>query len=98
MPERELQRHFERMQDESYMAFLDMMFLDLPDPTKIATPILIIGAAKDRIFTPKEMERTARAYNTTFEIFPDMAHDMMLERGWQSAADRIIEWLSEKGL
>ncbi len=26
---------------------------------------------------------------------PDMAHDMMLESGWQAAADRILYWLNE---
>jgi len=30
-------------------------------------------------------------------MFPDMAHDLMLETGWQLVADRIIAWLSEKG-
>jgi hypothetical protein len=29
---------------------------------------------------------------------PDMAHDMMLETGWQNAADQIIAWLNDKGL
>jgi len=27
-----------------------------------------------------------------------MAHDMMLEDGWQTVADRMIEWLNEKGI
>jgi alpha-beta hydrolase superfamily lysophospholipase len=40
----------------------------------------------------------ARAYNTTVEIFPDMAHDMMLEPDWQKVADRILGWLTERGL
>jgi alpha-beta hydrolase superfamily lysophospholipase len=75
-----------------------MMFLNLPDPAGIDTPLLVMGAENDTIFIPKEIERTAKAYNTVSEILPDMAHDMMLEPGWQRAADRIIEWLSEKGL
>jgi alpha-beta hydrolase superfamily lysophospholipase len=36
---------------------------------------------------------TARAYNTTAEIFQDMAHDMMLEPKWESVAERISVWL-----
>ena len=32
------------------------------------------------------------------EFFPNMAHDMMLEPGWQKVAERIIAWLKEKGL
>jgi len=27
-----------------------------------------------------------------------MAHDMMLEAGWQSVADRILRWLGDRGL
>jgi len=27
-----------------------------------------------------------------------MAHDMMLEDGWQTVADRILGWLNEQGL
>jgi len=27
-----------------------------------------------------------------------MAHDMMLEPGWESVAARIVAWLSEKNL
>jgi hypothetical protein len=37
-----------------------------------------------------EVEATARAYNTKAEIFKGMAHDMMLEQGWLSAAERIV--------
>jgi len=31
-------------------------------------------------------------------IFPKMAHDMMLEVGWESVAGRIVAWLNEKNL
>jgi hypothetical protein len=38
---------------------------------------------------------TARAYGTTAVIFPDMAHDMMLESGWHAVADHMITWLEQ---
>ena len=90
--------YFARLQDESYCAYLDMMGLDLPRPKAIEIPILVLGAASDTIFTTRQIEATARTYNTKPEIFPDMAHDMMLEAGWQAVADRIISWLKEKNL
>ncbi|GBD94276.1 haloalkane dehalogenase [bacterium BMS3Abin05] len=93
MPDEILNTYFERLQDESYLAFLDMLIFKLPKPKKINTPLLILGAANDAIFHTNEIEATARAYNTQAEIFPGMAHDMMLEAGWQSVADRILEWL-----
>ena len=39
------------------------------------------------------IESTARVYGVKAEIFPDMAHAMMLEPEWQRVADRIIGWL-----
>lgn len=93
MPAEQRDRYFARLQDESYLAFLDMLVFNLPRPEKTAVPLLVLGAAADTIFHPDEIEATARAYGTRAEIFPNMAHDMMLESGWQSVADRILEWL-----
>jgi alpha-beta hydrolase superfamily lysophospholipase len=41
---------------------------------------------------------TARAYRTTAEVFPNMGHDMMLEPGWATVAERIHNWLTASGL
>jgi len=57
-----------------------------------------LGAANDAVFTREEVEATARAYNAQVEFFPNMAHDMMLEADWQKVAERIVNWLKEKGL
>ena len=34
-------------------------------------------------------------YGTEAEIFPNMAHAMMLEPGWRAVAERICGWLEE---
>jgi hypothetical protein len=44
---------------------------------------------------PNEIEATARAYRTHFEIIPDVAHNSMLETRWQTVAERILAWLKE---
>jgi len=98
IPPDTLNGYFGLMQDESYLAFLDMMLFNLPDPGKVSTEMLILGADEDAIFYPDEIEATAAAYGKKSEIFKDMAHDMMLEAGWQAVADRIIGWLDEKGI
>jgi pimeloyl-ACP methyl ester carboxylesterase len=98
IPAGTLNDYFNLMQDESYMAFLDMMIFSLPNPEKISTDLLIIGASEDTIFYPDEIESIAAAYGKKPEIFQGMAHDMMLEIGWQAVADRIIGWLEEKGM
>ena len=86
------------MQDESYLAFLDMLIFNLPIPDRIQTELLIMGADNDTIFYPDEIEDTAKAYQSQPVMFPDMAHNMMLERNWESVADSILTWLDEKGL
>ncbi|WP_147310215.1 hypothetical protein [Cohnella phaseoli] len=56
--------------------------------------MLVLGAANDFLIDSHELEQTARAYGTNPEIFPNMAHDMMLEAEWQRVAHRMIEWLT----
>lgn len=96
LPDEELRAYWQLMQDESYMALLDMAALDLPTPEKVKTPLLVLGAARDNMLEPSEIEATARAYHTRFEIIPDVAHSSMLERRWQTVADRILVWLNER--
>jgi pimeloyl-ACP methyl ester carboxylesterase len=98
MPEEKLKSYFSQLQDESYRAYLEMMGLSLPRPKLVKTPMLVLGAADDGFFSPSEIEATARAYGARAEVFPNMAHDMMLENGWQTVADRILEWIKEQGL
>lgn len=98
MPEEKVKAYFACMQNESYRAFLDMIVFSLPRPKRVKTPMLILGGERDTIFTRKEIEATARAYHTHAYLFPHMAHDLMLEEGWQIVADSILHWLEEQGL
>ena len=96
LPDELLVKYWKQTQDDSFMAFLDMVVLDLPKPEKVKTPLLVLGAARDNMIAPSEIEATARAYNTHAEIIPDVAHNSMLEERWQSVADRILTWLNEQ--
>ncbi|MBW0435717.1 alpha/beta hydrolase [Leptospira yasudae] len=84
-----------QMQDESFLAFLDMLVLTLPKPKKVKTPLLVLGGEKDRFFAPWEVKRTANAYQAESEIFPGMGHNMMLDEGWEKVARRIDSYLSD---
>jgi alpha-beta hydrolase superfamily lysophospholipase len=88
-------RLMEHLQNESYLAFLETIFFTLPRPRRVRAPMLVLGAERDGFFPVHEVERTARAYGTHAEIFPRMGHDMMLDTGWQSVADRVATWASE---
>jgi len=96
LPHEQLVEYWKQTQDDSFMAFLDMVALDLPKPEKIKTPLLVLGAARDNMITPREVEATARAYNTHAEIIPGVAHNSMLEQRWKSVAERILIWLNEQ--
>lgn len=98
-PESLVAHYAERLQTEqSGRAALDMVFLNLPKPHRVSTPLLVLGAQCDRSVTPEEVLATARAYCAQSEIFPHMGHDMMLESGWLAVAQRIHTWLRAQGL
>ena len=96
LPEEQLVAYWKQMQDDSFMAFLDMVALDLPKPAKVKTPLLVLGVARDNMLNPNEIEATARAYNTQAEIIPDVAHNSMLDPRWHAVAERILAWLKER--
>ena len=98
MAEEKVRAYQARMSDESFLGFLDMLALDLPKAERVKTPLFVLGAANDTSFRPSQVEATARAYHTQATIIPNMNHGMMLEAGWQGVADRIIAWLTDKGL
>jgi len=86
--------YYQRIQEESFLAFVDMMALDLPRPKRVTTPVLVLGGTADKTIEVPDVEATARAYRTQARLLPDVAHDAMLDPDWQAVADSIIEWLS----
>ena len=66
------------------------------DEKKISVPMLLIGAGKDRI-TPAWVQRqTARKYRNVaqYKEFPDHAHWIVSEPGWEEVAAYIADWLT----
>lgn len=97
-PEPIVEQCFDRIQEESYRALgMDMGLLNLVQPRRVTTPILVLEGA-DVSWGPRPARENARAYHTEAEFFPDMGHDMMLEPGWQAVAERIDGWLTAQGL
>jgi pimeloyl-ACP methyl ester carboxylesterase len=86
--------------DEEYAGrqTFDLTMLSLPRPERVTTPLLVLGAEHDACFSQDEVRKTAHAYGTEAEFFPDMGHNMMLEPGWQAVAERIDSWLATHGL
>jgi len=97
-PESDIER-YTALLDEEYLGrqLFDFTMLSLPKPQRVTAPLLVLGAESDAIFSQDEIRKTARAYGTEAEFFPNMGHNMMLEPGWQAVAERIDGWLTARG-
>jgi pimeloyl-ACP methyl ester carboxylesterase len=99
IPESDIVRYAALLDEEHHgRKTLDLTILSLPRPRRVTTPLLVLGAEADAVFTQREVRKTASAYGTEAEFFPNMAHNMMLEPGWQAVAERIDEWLKAQEL
>lgn len=90
--------YYAHVQPESFRVALEATFFSLPRPAKIKAPLLVLAGETDRVFTTPEQKKTAQAYHAELILYPHMAHDMMLEAGWKSVADRILSWLESRNL
>jgi pimeloyl-ACP methyl ester carboxylesterase len=93
-----LEKYHAMMQDESFRSYLDELGLNLVHTKRVKTPLLVIGAENDAVIKHWMVRRTANLYGTQAVIFPNMAHDVMLETGWEKVAKTILKWLDERGL
>ncbi|NWG34282.1 MAG: alpha/beta hydrolase [Chloroflexi bacterium] len=98
LPAEALETYHRQLQDESFRAYLDELGLNLVRPRRVKTPLMVIGAENDAVVPLKTIRDTARAYRTEAIILPGLAHDSMLDPQWQVVADRILGWLTERGL
>jgi pimeloyl-ACP methyl ester carboxylesterase len=97
-PESDIERYTALLDEEHHgRKTLDFTMLSLPKPQRVTTPLLVVGAECDAVFSQNEIRKTARAYGTEAEFFPNMGHNMMLEPGWQAVAERIDGWLTAQG-
>lgn len=96
MPDADVQRFFNQMQGESQRVIMDMLGLNLPMLANYHHfPMLVLGAEKDALFHSLVIESTAKIYQADKYIFPNIAHAMMLEKQWQTVADKMLDWLQQ---
>ena len=84
---------WEQLQGESYLAYLDMLFFVRPRPQLVNTPVAIVAGEADRIFSVRELRKTARAYGVDLQVVADAAHDLMLGPRWETAAEVVSQAL-----
>jgi pimeloyl-ACP methyl ester carboxylesterase len=93
LPTERLRHYATLVQDESLRATWDMLGGNLPRPGHVDTPTLVLAAGNDRLLSPAEVYGLAHAYRADLEVVSGVGHVMMLDAGWQRAADRILEWM-----
>jgi len=87
----EIEWMWQRLQGESYMAYLDMLLFVRPRPQLVHSPVGIIAGSEDRIFGVKELRRTAGAYGVELSVIDGAAHDLMLGPRWEEAAQVVAD-------
>ncbi len=86
-----------RMQDESFRAYIDMMFLNLPSTKPSNAPLLMIGGADDFLVRPNSLKKAAAKLNVELAIMPG-GHNINMEQGWERVAEKIdLFFNTEKG-
>ena len=65
------------------------------DEEKIKCPVLVLAGYKDRL-TPMYIQRKlAEKLAAEYKEFPEHAHYILGEKGWEDVADYIVVWLNE---
>ena len=85
---------FRRTQPESQRAIWDMTLFALPWLWRLnRAPLLWLAAENDALVPVEQMRIGAGMIGAQVEVIPGLGHAMMLEAGWRTVADRVIEWL-----
>ncbi len=92
-PNEDIQYCFNNLCSESFRAFIDMLFPNIKPSPHLQIPMLALGANEDKFFTKKENEMIAKKCRADSMMLPNIAHDMMLDKNWQSAAFYIKDWI-----
>ena len=89
-----LREAIKHLNAESPRALVDLSLrLHWALPTQNSHPLFVLGAEGDRICTPDDVRATASHHGVDATIVPGLAHMLMLERKWKTAAEPLEEWL-----
>ncbi len=86
-PDEVVEWAWSRIQNESAFA-LNVMMIRPIRTKRVSTPMMVIGAENDGIFTVAEQNDLARAYGVEAEIVGG-GHDIMLDESWPILAERL---------
>jgi pimeloyl-ACP methyl ester carboxylesterase len=104
LPEKEQKETYGKFVYESGRAafeigywLLDSKNASKVDESKVTCPVLVVAGAEDRITPASVVCKVAGKYrNATYKEFPNHAHWIMAEPGWQEVAEYISGWLTQQ--
>lgn len=73
---------------------LDVRKASAVDETKINCPVLAVVGAEDKIIPPASVRKIAAKYGATYREFPNHAHWVVGEEGWENVAAEVSMWLN----
>ena len=84
-----------RSRGESFLAYLDMMFVTRARPQLIQTPVRIIIGDRDRLFSVKEATRHAGAYGLEPTVLAGFAHHLPGSPRWEQVANATLSAIED---
>jgi non-heme chloroperoxidase len=94
LPAEKLVAYRQRFQHESPRAIWDLTLFDLPQTWRMRRlPMLVLLAERDGLFPLAQSRAAFAAAGLRTDVLEELGHAVMLEPGWQRAADRLILWL-----
>jgi len=102
LPEADVERYMRAIDGSSALRMLDLRALnaELPVPRARDVPVLVLGGDRDFVVDREGLEETARWFEprSTLVVVPGVAHDVMLDAGWERVARELDAWLDEHDL
>jgi non-heme chloroperoxidase len=90
----DLARWHRRTQRESLRALGEAVWPGRASPRLRADRVFVLGGADDTLVPPPLTRLCAQSLGTRAEIVPRIGHGMMLDRGWEGVAGRIVDRLA----
>jgi len=77
--------------------FFDPKEASKVDEKKVSCPVLVIAGSRDKITPASVVRKVADKYGavSTYKEFPNHAHWVVAEPGWQEIANYASEWLKQ---
>lgn len=87
-------RIYDALGYESGIVYREMIFGSVHvDASRVKVPVLVLGGTHDRVVSAQLSRFTANRYGAELVMYPDRAHWLFEEPGWERVADDVATWL-----